>query len=453
MKKLLLTGLLMACSSDTIDWSSPATEPGQDGGGDGADGTDGTDGTDGADGGGDSGADGGDDGPPDSPLEELPAAEEPILPTDEALFDEVTLPEIAIELSEEAVASLLVDPYVYVHGTFIFEGERVEDVAIRTKGENSWRPINEKPSLKIKFDGWVEDQEFRGLTDLTLNAMNNDVSMMHERVAYKMYREFGIPAARSTHGVVTLNGDSYGLYTVLETVNRDMMKQWYEDPDGTLFEQHDVDFYDAYIPCVVEDTDTAPAGGGYACFQYEYGDETKTSAELRAPLQGLADSLESGTYQQRYDAAAAWLDWGSFIQYWAVAAVVGQYDSYPFGSPGDDCHVFVNPASGLIEFMPHGLDETFYYPTYDPETVNGILAVTCKNVPVCREAFVSRVWDVQSRAEEIDLYGYALDVQTQVSPIIDADDRHYWTRAEVTAYQELMIDMIHDRRATLESLL
>jgi hypothetical protein len=103
--------------------------------------------------------------------------------------------------------------------------------------------------------------------------------------------------------------------------------------------------------------------------------------------------------------------------------------------------------------MPHGLDETFYYPTYDPETVNGILAVTCKNVPVCREAFVSRVWDVQSRAEEIDLYGYALDVQTQVSPIIDADDRHYWTRAEVTAYQELMIDMIHDRRATLESLL
>lgn len=449
-------GLTSGCSSDSVDWSMGATDEGggegDDSASDGTDGIDGTDGSDSADG--TDGTDGGgDDGPPDAPLEELPDAVEPPPITDDALFDDDVLPEIAIELSEEAVASLLTDPYVYVQGTFIFEGERVEGVAIRTKGENSWRPIDEKPSLKIKFDGFVEDQEFRGLKDLTLNAMNNDVSMMHERVAYRMYREFGIPAARSTHGTLSLNGDNYGLYAVLETVNRDMMKRWHEDADGTLFEQHDVDFYDVYIPCVVEDTGIEPAGGNYACFQFEYGDETKTSAELRAPLQGLTDALETGTYLQRYEAAAAWLDWDSFIRYWAVAAVIGQYDSYPFGSPGDDAHIFVNPTTGLIEYMPHGLDETFYYPDYDPDTVYGILAVTCKNVSTCREAWVDTIWQVQDKSEEVDLYGYAVFVQDQVDPIIDDDDRHYWTRSEVTAYQDLMIDMIQNRRSKLETLL
>ena len=35
----------------------------------------------------------------------------------------------------------------------------------------------------------------------------------------------------------------------------------------------------------------------------------------------------------------------SYLDYWAVSAVVGQFDSYPYGVPGDDCHVY--PALSL----------------------------------------------------------------------------------------------------------
>jgi CotH kinase protein len=355
---------------------------------------------------------------------------------EEALFSDEVLPVFEIDIAPIDVASLLSDPYSYVSCDLTINGTLYEDVAIRTKGENSWRPFNEKPSLKLKLDEYVPDRSIGDLQELTLNAMNDDDSMMHERVAYRLYREFGLPAARATHATVYVNGEYYGLYTHLETVDKNFIRRHFDDPDGTLFEQHDVDYTEAYVPL----------------FTLEYGDETLSDEELRANLYEVADAMTSLDPETRVVAARDALSWDSFRRYWAVGAVVGQFDAYPYSSPGDDAHVYDDPDTEMLHYIPHGVDETFYSPDTNVITAaRGLLSLSCVLVESCQEELVANIWEAQGVSEEVDLYNYALEVQAQIAPLIAADEHRDHTDEAVNYYQTVMIDMIEGRAAALES--
>ena len=393
--------------------------------------------------------------PPGETGEALPDAPVPDTNSD-VLFDDEAITEIEITLSAAEYNSLLAAPYTYVAADITIDGETIADVGLRTKGENSWLPIDRKPSLKVDFNQFVTDQVYKGLKGLTINAMNNDYAQMHERVAYKMYRDAGMAAPRAMHAKVSINGEPYGLYTVLDSVDKTMMERFYVDAAGTMFEQHDVEFADAYIPCAVEESDTPPTTGDYQCFQFELGDETKTQAELRAPLQAIADALEIADPTERYLAVGDTLNWESFLLYWAIGSVVAQYDAYPYRYAGDDCHVFVDPADAMVDYVPHGADETFYYPDYDVRgdpSNRGLLASACLAVPECEARFYELVWTVQDRAEEVDLLAYAEEVQAQIQAEAQADTHREWDMSYVTYYQSVMIDLIANRRAKLQTFI
>lgn len=344
----------------------------------------------------------------------------------EAFYSDGEVLQVGVEISESGLVALEADPGTYVRASLSVFGRVWSPVAVRCKGENSFLPITQKCSLKVKLDEYVDGGAFLGLHELTLNNMSNDPSMMHERVAYRMYREAGVPAARSNHAWVTLNGAPYGLFANVETVNRDLLARWYADPEGSLWEVHDVDFTDDYI----------------ASFTAEYGVDDRTD------LQGAADALE-GSGAAAFLALTHHMSVESFINYWAVSAVVGQFDSYPYSSPGDDCHVFDAPASGVLEWLPHGVDETFSFPSNDVTGVNGAVARRCLEFTPCRQIFEERVWEVQAMAEDLDLLGYARDVRAQIGDYALDDPNRPYDAEAVDSYQELMLSFIAGRAEAL----
>jgi spore coat protein CotH len=362
----------------------------------------------------------------DSGVEGVPGVDEPEV----VLFAEDEIPLFEIEVSrdnwEELKRQTMTDQW-YVEADFVHDGQRWESIGIRTKGENSFRPIEDKASLKLKFDFIDSDQEFHGLHEVTLQAMNEDYSMMHERVAYKLYREAGVPAARTQHAQVVINGESYGLYTNLETVDKRMMRQWFEDDDGPLFEVWDVDFYDAYIPY----------------FQLEYGNDDRTR------LQATADAMELSP-AAALEAVQASFDLDLFLRYWAVSAFVGQYDSYPYREPGDDCHVYDDPTSGQLKFIPHGTDETWYdQDKIVYEGIYGVMGEACLAVPACFDALEEHVFEILALAEQIDLLGYFDRVRDQISELAQADTHRHYDYESVQFYQAYMREMIEGRRDVL----
>ena len=115
-------------------------------------------------------------------------------------------------------------PDEYQPGTFALEADGVThgpfEVGVRLKGGlGSFRGLEGKAAFKVKVDEYVDGQTFFGLEKLTLNNMVQDPSMVHETLAYELFRSLGVPASRTGYAFVRVNGESFGLYLNVETLD------------------------------------------------------------------------------------------------------------------------------------------------------------------------------------------------------------------------------------------
>jgi len=351
--------------------------------------------------------------------------------TSEVLFNEDELPEFHLELSDDALRDLQRDPYEYTEATLVWQGRRYGPIGIRTKGENSWRPFSQKSSFKLDFNRYDGGPDrFGELKGITFNAMNEDYSMMHERVAYKVYRDAGVPGARAHHAIVYVNDELYGLFVMLDSIDDVFLARWFEDNSGSMWEQHDGDLTDAYV-------------NNNTYFQHEEGEDDRSS------LQGLADALE-GSGQSAIDEAGQYLDWDAFHRYWAAGSVVMNFDAYPFRFAGDDCHLYFDPTSERLIYIPHGVDESFYYDDDFEGRANGHIAAKCREVESCRDAWANTVWDVLEMVEDDDIVAYAEMVRDQIEPWVREDPERNYPLDYVWYYQDDMISKLRNRRTSIE---
>src|SRR5262249_35024514 len=64
-----------------------------------------------------------------------------------------------------------------------------------------------------------------------------------ERVVMEVFSKLGIPAPREVSATVYVNGDYYGVYTVLETINKAFLQRTVGEDGGYLYEYQDTDRY------------------------------------------------------------------------------------------------------------------------------------------------------------------------------------------------------------------
>ena len=57
--------------------------------------------------------------------------------------------------------------------------------------------------------------------------MYNDPSQMREALAWQLFGQIGIPAARHTYSRVALNGIYRGLYSVIEQFDNSFLRRWF----------------------------------------------------------------------------------------------------------------------------------------------------------------------------------------------------------------------------------
>jgi len=360
-----------------------------------------------------------------APDNELPVWTDP--GTSEQFYDLSAITELELLLESEDVAALEAVPREYVPATIVWHGQRFGPVGVRVKGQNSFQPFSQKPSLRIKIDEYVEGATFFGLKDLTLNNMASDPSQMHERLAYQVAREAGLVAPRCNHALLTVNGQFYGLYASVETVKPRMIKGHFEDNDGPLFEASDVDF----VPSMV------------AAYELESGPDD------RALLTGIASSLTLQPADAAITATSRYLDMGHFQTYWAMASVVGQFDAFPYSQPGDDYYVYADPTSNKAWLIPSGMDETFFAADFSPLQVHSVLATTCMASSSCYQAYVDAVWDIQASTEAFGLEAERARVEAQIAPHVARDTRHPFTADQITYGQTQLGYFIRGRREIL----
>lgn len=172
------------------------------------------------------------------------------------IFEQDQLHTFALELSDEDLAELDDDPRAeeYVEAVLSFEGEPVGTVGVRYKGSvgafvgclADIDPDNEQPvgpktctklSMKIKVNWDGSEARFYDLRKLQLHSQNNDATQMHERLGYWLFDEMGVPAPRSVHARLVINGEFVGLFALTEQVDGRFARQHFDDGTGNIFKE------------------------------------------------------------------------------------------------------------------------------------------------------------------------------------------------------------------------
>jgi spore coat protein CotH len=133
------------------------------------------------------------------------------------VYDTSVLHRIDIVIAPDDARTILNRTSERVRCTFTFDGVVLKDVGIRQAGGtfNRFVSIDEKPTLSVKFDDFVNGQELHGLEKRVLKD--------GEHLTYEVYRRAGIAAPMTAHAHVTINGTDSGIYVMREPINRDFL--------------------------------------------------------------------------------------------------------------------------------------------------------------------------------------------------------------------------------------
>ena len=323
-------------------------------------------------------------------------------------------------------------PYTNFRGSVTINGVRIDDVAIRKKGFIGSQDTV-RPSLKIKFDEYVDQDPIVGLDRLTLNNNKQDRALVSQLLTYFLFRKAGIDAPRSTFAAVSVNNRYLGVYSHVESVKKPFLARVYGDDSGKLYEGTLTDLYPKSIEWIEA--------------------KTTPSDEDRMLITQLARVLHDDS--STIDELAAIVDLPVFLRYWAMESLINFWDGYSQNQ--NNYFLSENPSNGLIYFLPWGADSCFgNRPRFvqrsgehaEAVRATGILANKLYHLPGIPDQYrlamldlLEQVWDEDELLGEIaraqTLLRDHIDIN-QIEAVVAADDvRRFIRSRRETLLEEL----------------
>jgi len=139
--------------------------------------------------------------------------------TDASLFDDSALQRIDLQVSARDWDTLRANytKNTFYPATMVWRGQSVQNVGIRSRGSGTRSAT--KPGILVDFDRYVTGQKFLGLKALVLDNHLQDPSAMREALAMTILAKLGLPAPREAPAEVFINGQFFGLYTLVENID------------------------------------------------------------------------------------------------------------------------------------------------------------------------------------------------------------------------------------------
>jgi len=133
----------------------------------------------------------------------------------------------------------------YTMCTVTIDGEQVENIAIRAKGNTSLSQVknygNDRYSFKLEFDHYQDGGNYQGLDKLSLNNIIQDNTYMKDYLTYRMMADFGVASPLCSYAWITVNGEDWGLYLAVEGVEESFLERNYGNVQGELYKPDSMD--------------------------------------------------------------------------------------------------------------------------------------------------------------------------------------------------------------------
>ena len=146
------------------------------------------------------------------------------------VFDDNTLWRFDVTAADTDVAwlqdNILLEQSIPV--TVTANGHDIGKVGFHYKGnagtllncvDSSGKQTCRKLGVKIEFDAYEKSKRFYGMKKLNFNSSVWDDSLVRERLSYSIFREMDVYASRAGHALVYVNGDFWGVFSMVEQVD------------------------------------------------------------------------------------------------------------------------------------------------------------------------------------------------------------------------------------------
>jgi CotH kinase protein len=280
-----------------------------------------------------------------------------------------------------------------------------------------------KRSWKITLEHAAD--RLAGMTRVNLKSMYNDPSQMREALAWRLFRRAGVPAARHTYAKLAFDATYYGLFSVIEQVDKRFLKDHFGDNDrGNLYKAYCGD-----MGCATLEHRTGPDGDDSGRQYYKaaadddrtyrlktgeddhdastYDDLAQFIRTINAPgLGGGEGRFDTDAFRESVDGI---MNARAFLRWAAVNVLLGSWDNY-----------YATPSNYYLYNSGHqGAEDDFMGSPY----------------------FTFIPWDYDN-CLGIDYFG----TKWQYTDILDwpANTRHYW-RERATSRIPLVQNLLGNR--------
>lgn len=252
----------------------------------------------------------------------------------------------------------------YIECDAEIDGELFSSVALRAKGNNSRRLVEEygldRYSLKIEFDHFQEGNTYYGLDKMSLDSSFQDNSYLKNYIAYDMMKFMDVPSPLCSYVWVTVNGEDWGLFLAVEEPEEAFARRNFGADYGKLYkpdyrslEAENSDVALKYTTDNPEDYDNIFR---HAKFEISETDRQRLIRSLKILAEAEGNEVEKA------------VNVDEVLRYFTVQVFVVNLDSY-LGHTGHN--YFLYEEDGIIGILPW--DYNLAYATYSlgmPDPVN-----------------------------------------------------------------------------------
>jgi hypothetical protein len=322
-------------------------------------------------------------------------------------------------------------PYTYFEADVVIDGTKFDRVGLRKKGFIG-SLSSTRPSLKIKLDHVDADASLQGLTNLTLNNNKQDLSLVSQFLAYKLFNAAGVPAPRCSFARVTVNGKYLGVYSHVERIRDAFLERNFRSAKGVLYEGTVTDFFP----------------GWELAFERKAGDESLGLSRIKELIE-LLNEANDKKFESRIGKL---VDLDAFYHFWAIEGLLGFWDGYSGNKNNYFC--YLHPKTKKFHFMPWGADMLFMkYSQVDDDyevplsvKTNGLLAHRLYQLKAGSARYGDTLKDVLKRHwDEAAIYKELDRLEQLLEPHLGR------TQRRATDAMDVLREFVEERRSDLEA--
>ncbi|MCB0805688.1 MAG: CotH kinase family protein [Bacteroidales bacterium] len=279
---------------------------------------------------------------------------QPVLPENGIAFDDSQVNRVDILIHPDTLDWIYnnVESNIEWHATFIYSysgmKDTIDEVGFRLRGNTSRGAA--KKSFKVSFNTFHPGRKWEGLEKMNLNGEHNDPSISRSKICWDLLHDFGIPAPRSNHVELYINGNYYGLYLNVEHIDEEFVESRFGNKDGNLFKC----LYPADLDYLGSNPDAYKYVTSWGSQPYDL--KTNTAVDDYSDLATFIDKLNNSDDEDFLCALDTLFNIYDYLKIMAVDIFIGNWDGYIYNQ--NNFYLYHNSANDLFEYIPYDLDNT-----------------------------------------------------------------------------------------------